>query len=107
MSLKRRVRALEGKISLGYVTLTLKDGSSCRVRDHQLWATFFQISKSWSRCVQSAPSGQQYLGSVPQQVLDDIPLLRTILDMVADDADGQAVNLIQAVCAVPSSMGAG
>ena len=106
MSFKRRVQALESKMNVGYVTLTLTDGSSCRVRDNQLWVTFCQISKSWSKCVQSLPSEQRNLGSIRQRVIDEIPLLQTILDTVADDAEGQMVNLIQAVWASPSS-GAG
>jgi hypothetical protein len=102
MSLKRRVQSLETKFNLNYVSLQLKDGTVHRTTEAKLWNTFFEMNAAWSKFDFSLPADERVLGAVPTEVVRVVPLLQTILDTVHDDADGQAVNLIQILCSGPN-----
>jgi len=84
------------------VTLTLKDGTVHRTTDERLWATYFETHQVWSQFLQSRPEGQRQFGVVPKEVIKAVPLLRTILNTVDDDAPGEPVNLVQVFCGGPA-----
>jgi hypothetical protein len=102
MSLKRRVQSLEAKLNVNYITLQLKDGTVHRTTEAKLWDTFCEMRAAWSEFDLSMTDHERELGAVPNEVIRAVPLLQTILDTVHDDADGQAVNLIQVLCAGPN-----
>jgi hypothetical protein len=102
MNFNRRLKALEEKLVGLTVTLKLKDGTVHRTIDEKLWATYFETHRVWSEFLRSKPEGQREFGVVPKEVIKAVPLLKTILDTVIDDAPGEPVNLIQVFCGGPA-----
>jgi len=98
MNFNRRLAALEEKFVGHLVTLTLKDGTLHRTTDEKLWATYSEVHQVWSQFLLSMPEGQRAFGVVPKEVIKAVPLLKTILDTVDDDAPAEPVNLIQVFC---------